>query len=66
MFVDHLFQFRISPQPKTAEKRGFSTGVTDGRTDGPTDGQTGEPSYRDALLTDAFKKMSGERTKIRE
>ena len=48
MLVDHLFQCRISPWPKTAEKRGFCTGVTDGptdgrtdrRTDGPTDGRT--------------------------
>ena len=48
MLVDHLFQCRISPWPKTAEKRGFCTGVTDGRTD--------RPSYRDAFLTDAFKK----------
>ena len=44
MLVDHLFQYRISPWPKTAEKRGFCTGVTDrptdGRTDGPTDRQT--------------------------
>ena len=44
MLVDHLFQCRISPWPKTAEKRGFCTGVTDrptdGRTDGPTDGPT--------------------------
>ena len=45
MLVDHLFRYRISPWPKTAEKRGFCTGVTDGpkdrpmdrRTDGPTD-----------------------------
>ena len=40
MLVDHLFQHRISPWPKTAEKRGFSTGVTDRPTDGPTDGRT--------------------------
>ena len=40
MLVDHLFQCRISPWPKTAEKRGFSTGVTDGPTDGPTDRRT--------------------------
>ena len=52
MFVDHLIQYRISPRPKTAEKRGFCTGVTDQRTDGPTD----RPSYRDAFLTDASKK----------
>ena len=37
MLVDHLFQCRVSPWPKTAEKRGFRTGVTDGRTDGQTD-----------------------------
>ena len=57
MLVDHLFQCRISPWPKTAEKRGFCTGVTDGRTDGrtdgPTDRRTDRPSYRDAFLTDA-------------
>ena len=48
MLVDHLFQCRISPWPRTAEKRGICTGVTDrptdgrtdGRTDGPTDGRT--------------------------
>ena len=27
--VDHLFQCRVSPWPKTAEKRGFRTGVMD-------------------------------------
>ena len=48
MLVDHLFQCRISPWPKTAEKRGFCTGVTDRRTDRPTDGRTDKPSYRDA------------------
>ena len=36
MLVYHLFQCRISLWPKTAEKRGFWTGVTDG----PMDGQT--------------------------
>ena len=40
MLVDHLFQYRISPWPKTAEKRGFCTCVTDIRTDGPTDRRT--------------------------
>ena len=40
MLVDHLFQYRISPWPKTAEKRDFCTGVTDRRTDGPTDRPT--------------------------
>ena len=40
MLVDHLFQYRISPWPKTAKKRGFCTGVTDGRMDGWTDGRT--------------------------
>ena len=40
MLVDHLFQYRISPWPKTAEKRSFRTCVTDIPTDGPTDGQT--------------------------
>ena len=59
MFDDHLFQCRISPLPKTAEKRGFCTGVTDrptdGQTDRPTDGGTDRPSYRDAFLTDASK-----------
>ena len=47
MLVDHLFQFRISPWPKAAKKRGFCTGLTDGqtdrRTDRPTDGQTDQP-----------------------
>ena len=51
ILVDHLFQYRISPWPKTAEKRVFCTCVmdrhTDGRTDGLTDGQTDRPSYRD-------------------
>ena len=40
MLVDHLFQCRISPWPKIAEKRGFCTCVMDGPTDGPTDGRT--------------------------
>ena len=40
MLVDHLFQYRISPWPKTSETRGICTGVTDRQTDGPTDGQT--------------------------
>ena len=40
MLDDHLFQCRISPWPKTAEKRGFGTGVNDRWTDGPTDGRT--------------------------
>ena len=44
MLDDHLFQCRISPWPKTAEKRGFCTCVAviqkDGRTDGRTNGQT--------------------------
>ena len=40
MLDDHLFQCRISPWPKTAEKRGFHTGVTDGRTDRRTDRRT--------------------------
>ena len=60
MLVDHLFQYRISPWPKTAEKRGFCTCVTDGHTDGWTDGRTDRrtdrPSYRDAFLTDASEK----------
>ena len=47
-----MFQCRISPWPKTVEKRVFCTGVTDGRTNGRTD----RPSYRDAFLTDASKK----------
>ena len=58
MLIDHLFQYRISPWPKTAEKRGFCTGVTDGPTDGQTDGRTDRPSYRDAFLTDASKNLS--------
>ena len=36
MLFDHLFHFRISPRPMTAEKRGFCTCVTD------------RPSHRDA------------------
>ena len=55
MLVDHLFQRRFSSWPKTAEKRGFRTGVMDGRTDGWTDGQTDRPSHRDAFLTDTSK-----------
>ena len=54
MLVDHLFQSRISPWPKTVEKRGFCTCVTDGptdrRTDRRTDGRTDRPSYRDVFL----------------
>ena len=50
--VDHLFQCRISTWPKTADKRGFCTGVMDGQT---TDRLTDRPSYRDAFLTDASK-----------
>ena len=57
MLVDHLFPCRISPWPKTAEKRGFCTGVTDGQTDGRTDGRTDRPSYRDAFLPDASKNV---------
>ena len=44
MLVDHLFQCRISPWPKTAEKRGFCTGVTDRPTDGRTDRRTDGPT----------------------
>ena len=40
MLVDHLFQCRISPWPKKAEKRVFCTGVTDRPTNGPTDRRT--------------------------
>ena len=40
MLLDHLFQCRISPWPKTAEKRVFCTCVKDRRTDRPTDGPT--------------------------
>ena len=39
MFVDHLFQYRISSWPKTAEKRGFYTGLMEGQTDVPSDGR---------------------------
>ena len=46
MLVEHLFQYRISPWPKTAEKRGSYTGFISGPTDGPTD----RPSDRDAFL----------------
>ena len=56
MLVDHLFQCRVSPWPKTAEKRDFCTGVTDRPTDRWTDRRTDRPSYRDAFLTDASKK----------
>ena len=53
MFVDHLIQYRISSWSKTIEERGFGTCVTDEHTDGPTD----KPSYRDAFLTHASKKL---------
>ena len=43
MLVDHLFQCRISPWPKTAEKRGLYTGVMDRLTDGWINGQTNGP-----------------------
>ena len=52
MLVDHLFQYR-----KTAEKRGFCTGVMDRPMDGPTNGRTDRPSFRDVFLTDASKKI---------
>ena len=58
MLVDHLFQCRISPWPKTAEKCGFCTGVTDRPTDRRMDGRTDRPSYRDEFLTDASKKST--------
>ena len=51
MLFDH-FSLGSHRWPKTAEKRGFCTGVTDGRTD--------RPSYRDAILTDASKKKAKE------
>ena len=51
MLVDHLFQYRISPWPKTAEKCGFCTGVTDGRTNGRTDPLTKMRSGRTHLKT---------------
>ena len=44
MLVDHLFQYRISPRPKTAKKHVFYTCVTDIRTDGPTDRRTDGPT----------------------
>ena len=56
--VDLLFQYKSSPRPKTAEKRGFCTCVTDIPTDRRTDRQTDRRSYRDAFLTDASKKRS--------
>ena len=59
MLVDHLFQYRISPWPKTAEKRGFCTCVKDISTDRWTDGRTDRPSYTDAFLTDASKNEWG-------
>ena len=57
MLVDHLFQYRISPWPKTAEKRFFFAQAkrTDGRTNRWTDRRTDRPSYRDTFLTDASK-----------
>ena len=40
-FVDHIFQYRNSPWPKTAEKRDLCAGGgTDGPTDRGIDGQT--------------------------
>ena len=59
MLVDHLFQCRISPWPKTAEIRGFCTGVTDGWTDGRTDGRKDRLSYRDAFLTSVHNTLFG-------
>ena len=60
MLVDHLFQCRTSPWPKTAKNTFFAQALrtdrrTDGPTDGPTDRPTDRPSYRDAFLTDASK-----------
>ena len=46
MLFDHLFLYRTSPWPKTAEKQ-----PTDRRTDQRTD----RPSHRDAFLMDASK-----------
>ena len=46
ILVDHLFQYRISPLPKTAEKCGFCTGVTDRWID----------RWTDVFLADASKK----------
>ena len=60
MLVDHLFQYGISPWPKTAEKRGFCTCVTDIPTDRRTDRRTDRPSYRDAFLTDASKNKTAD------
>ena len=63
MFVDHLIQYRISPRPKTAEKRDFQESGTDRPTDGRTDGRTVRPSYRDArthLKTRSDIEKSGE------
>ena len=43
-------RYRISLWPKSAQKRGFRTGVTDGQmdggTDGPMDGPTDGPTDR--------------------
>ena len=50
MLVDHLFQYRISRWPKTAEKRGICTGVTDGPTDGQNDGGMDGPTDGQTLL----------------
>ena len=56
MLVDRLIQYRISPRPKTAKKRGFCTGVTDQRTNGWTDGRTNGPTDG---RTDPLTEMRG-------
>ena len=54
MLVDRLFQCRISPWSKTAEKRVFCIGVkdrrTDGQMDGWTDGRTDKQTDKQNLL----------------
>ena len=46
MLVDHLFQCRISPWPKTAEKHGFCTGVRDRPTNRRRDRRKKQPSSK--------------------
>ena len=67
MLFDHLFQYRISPRPITAGKRGFCTCVTDGWTNGRTDGRTDVSATKNICqrfvtkitpqITDAFPSM---------
>ena len=54
MLVDHLFWYRISLWPKTAEKREFCTGVMDQRTNRWTD-----------RWTDHLTEMRSQRTHLK-